>query len=116
RDAFAARYGARRDEVSRWLHAFDADALRTWARGLGVDTFVGTSGRVFPNDLKAAPLLRAWLRRLRASGVRIHVRERWLGWNSDGALRFANDGGEHVVGADAVVLALGGASWPVLGS
>jgi uncharacterized flavoprotein (TIGR03862 family) len=116
RGAFEARYGARRAEVARWLDAFDADALREWARGLGVETFVGTSGRVFPRDLKAAPLLRAWLRRLRASGVRFHVRQRWLGWSEDGALRFANDKSEVGVRADAVVLALGGASWPVLGS
>jgi uncharacterized flavoprotein (TIGR03862 family) len=116
RAAFVARYGERHEDISRWLDAFDADALRTWARGLGVETFVGTSGRVFPKDLKAAPLLRAWLRRLRASGVRIHVRERWLGWGDGGALRFENGDGEHVVETDAVVLALGGASWPVLGS
>ena len=116
RDAFVARYGARRDEVSRWLDAFDAEALRAWAKDLGVETFVGTSGRVFPCDLKAAPLLRAWLRRLRASGVRFHMRHRWLGWNAQGALRFANDEREIDVDVDAVVLALGGASWPVLGS
>jgi uncharacterized flavoprotein (TIGR03862 family) len=116
RDTFVARYGVHRAEVSRWLDAFDADALRAWARGLGVETFVGTSGRVFPIDLKAAPLLRAWLRRLRASGVRFHMRHRWLGWNERGALRFAHDDGEVDVDADAVVLALGGASWPVLGS
>jgi hypothetical protein len=116
RDAFVARYGARRGEVERWLDAFDADALRAWARALGVETFVGTSGRVFPRDLKAAPLLRAWLRRLRASGVRFHMRHRWLGWNERGALRFMHDDSEIDVAADAVVLALGGASWPVLGS
>jgi uncharacterized flavoprotein (TIGR03862 family) len=116
RGAFDARYGARRAEVGRWLDAFDADALRAWARGLGVETFVGTSGRVFPRDLKAAPLLRAWLRRLRASGVRFHMRHRWLGWNEDGALRFAHDQDEVEIAADAVVLALGGASWLVLGS
>lgn len=116
RDAFDARYGERRAEIARWLDAFDADALRGWARELGVETFVGTSGRVFPLDLKAAPLLRAWLRRLRASGVRFHMRHRWTGWSEGGALRFANDEREISVGADAVVLALGGASWPVLGS
>jgi hypothetical protein len=115
-DAFVSRYGARRAEIARWLDAFDADALRAWARELGVDTFVGTSGRVFPRDLKAAPLLRAWLRRLRASGVRFHMRHRWLGWNERGELRFAHDDSEVNVAADAVVLALGGASWPVLGS
>lgn len=116
RDAFVERYGARRSEVARWLDVFDADALRAWARELGVETFVGTSGRIFPRDLKAAPLLRAWLRRLRASGVRFHMRYRWLGWNERGALRFAHDDSEIDVVADAVVLALGGASWPVLGS
>lgn len=116
RRAFDARYGERREQVARWLDAFDADALRAWARELGVETFVGSSGRVFPHDLKAAPLLRAWLRRLRASGVRFHMRHRWLGWHEDGALRFASDDGDVAVRADAVVLALGGASWPVLGT
>ena len=115
-DTFVMRYRERRDEVARWLRAFDADALRAWARGLGVDTFVGTSGRVFPRDLKAAPLLRGWVRRLRASGVRFHVGHEWRGWHGDGALRFATVHGEIAVRADAVVLALGGASWPVLGS
>jgi len=116
-DVFAARYGARAAEVGRWLRGFDAGALRAWARGLGVDTFVGSSGRVFPADLKAAPLLRGWVRRLRASGVRFHVHHRWLGWDAAGALRFAREGeGEARVRAAAVVLALGGASWPVLGS
>jgi hypothetical protein len=113
---FVAAYGARADPVAHWLRAFDADALRAWARELGVETFVGSSGRVFPSDLKAAPLLRAWLRRLRAAGVVFHVRHRWLGWRDDGALRFERPDGEHVVQADAVVLALGGASWPQLGS
>ncbi|HEY2396159.1 MAG TPA: TIGR03862 family flavoprotein [Rudaea sp.] len=115
-DAFAGRYGARRHEIARWLAHFDAAAIRDWARALGVETFVGSSGRVFPRDLKAAPLLRGWLRRLRASGVAFHVQHRWLGWSEDGALRFANVDGERRVAADAVVLALGGGSWPVLGS
>ena len=115
-DAFTGRYAERRVEVAGWLQAFDADAVREWARGLGVETFVGSSGRVFPHDLKAAPLLRRWLHRLRESGVAFHVRERWLGWDTDGALRFASAGGEHRLHADAVVLALGGGSWPVLGS
>src|SRR5690348_9565532 len=97
RDAFVARYGARRDEVARWLDAFDADALRAWARELGVETFVGTSGRVFPTDLKAAPLLRGWLRRLRESGVVFHMHHRWLGWQAHGALRFATPDGEREV-------------------
>ncbi|KRE94896.1 NAD(FAD)-utilizing dehydrogenase [Frateuria sp. Soil773] len=115
-DAFAGRYGERREAVARWLRQFDAGALRAWARGLGVETFVGSSGRVFPTDLKAAPLLRGWVRRLRESGVAFHMHHRWLGWNGDGALRFATAAGERAVRADAVVLALGGASWPQLGS
>ena len=115
-ETFVARYGSRASQVEHWLRAFDADALREWARGLGVETFVGTSGRVFPLDLKAAPLLRGWVRRLRASGVRFHVQHEWRGWNDDGILRFRSDEGEQSVAADAVVLALGGGSWPVLGS
>lgn len=115
RPAFDARYRERAGEIGRWLDAFDADALRDWARGLGVETFVGSSGRVFPADLKAAPLLRGWVRRLRETGVRFHVHHRWLGWNPNGALRFATPEGEIEVKADATVLALGGASWPELG-
>ncbi|HET7778004.1 MAG TPA: TIGR03862 family flavoprotein [Rudaea sp.] len=115
-DAFAARYGARQDEVGRWLAQFGANEIREWARGLGVETFVGTSGRVFPTDLKAAPLLRTWVRRLRAGGVGFHMQHRWLGWCDDGDLRFVHPDGERHVFADTVVLALGGGSWPVLGS
>jgi uncharacterized flavoprotein (TIGR03862 family) len=114
--AFVRRYGERQHAVASWLAAFDADALRAWARELGVETFVGSSGRVFPRDMKAAPLLRAWLRRLRASGVGFHMHHRWLGWNASGALRFATPVGEKERQADAVLLALGGASWPRLGS
>ena len=114
-DDFLGRYGARRAALEPALRAFGPDALRAWAAGLGIATFVGTSGRVFPVDLKAAPLLRAWLHRLRAAGVRLHMRHRWLGWD-DGALRFATPEGERTQPADAVVLALGGASWPRLGS
>jgi len=113
---FVERYGARRDEVARWLQAFDAQALRAWASGLGVETFVGSSGRVFPRDLKAAPLLRGWLRRLRESGVTFHMHHRWLGWQAHDALHFATPQGQRVVSAEAVILALGGASWPQLGS
>ncbi len=115
-ETFVARYGARANEVRAWLERFDADALRAWARGLGIETFVGTSGRVFPMDLKAAPLLRGWVRRLRASGVQFHMHNAWRGWDESGALRFAHDGVEKIVRADAVVLALGGGSWSVLGS
>ncbi len=113
---FVGRYAERRDAVESWLREFDADTLRAWARGLGVETFVGSSGRVFPSDLKAAPLLRRWVRRLHASGVTFHMHHRWLGWADDGALRFATPDGERSVSADAVVLGLGGASWPQLGS
>ena len=113
---FVERYGERRDEIARWLRGFDAEALREWARGLGVQTFVGSSGRVFPADMKAAPLLRRWLHRLRAAGVVFHMHHRWLGWADDGALRFATPAGERRIEADATVLALGGASWPRLGS
>jgi uncharacterized flavoprotein (TIGR03862 family) len=99
------------------LRNFGPDAVRDWAQGLGVATFVGSSGRVFPTDLKAAPLLRAWLHRLRGAGVRFHMRHRWLGWDPDGqGLRFATLHGEVTVQAQATVLALGGGSWARLGS
>jgi uncharacterized flavoprotein (TIGR03862 family) len=116
RPGFDARYRERSAEVGRWLDDFDADALRAWARGLGIDTYVGSSGRVFPLDRKAAPLLRGWVRRLREDGVQFHVHHRWLGWDSDGVLRFAMPQGERRVHAGAVVLALGGGNWPQLGS
>ena len=115
-EAFAARYGARAGAVRPLLEAFPPAALREWIHGLGIETFVGSSGRVFPKDMKAAPLLRAWLHRLREAGVRFHVRHRWLGWDDAGALRFATPQGELTVQADAVVLALGGGSWAKLGS
>ncbi len=113
---FVSRYAARQAEVGDWLQDFDADALRAWARGLGVETYVGSSDRVFPNDRKAAPLLRGWVRRLKDQGVRFHVQHRWNGWTADGALRFTTPDGDRPVRADAVVLALGGGSWPELGS
>lgn len=116
RPLFASRYRERAAAVGRWLERFDADALRDWARGLGVDTYVGSSGRVFPLDRKAAPLLRGWVRRLRAQGVALHVQQRWTGWADDGALCFDTPHGPVQVQADATVLALGGASWPQLGS
>jgi len=115
-DSFLSRYGARREQLAPMLQAFGPDALRAWAQALGIETFSGSSGRVFPAGMKAAPLLRAWLQRLRAAGVRFHPRHRWLGWNDDGTLRFSTRQGERAVKADAVVLALGGASWPQLGS
>jgi uncharacterized flavoprotein (TIGR03862 family) len=114
-DDFVGRYGARSGEVAAWLEQFTPEQVRAWIHGLGIGTFVGTSGRVFPTDMKAAPLLRAWLHRLREAGVRFHQRHRWQGWR-DGALRFATPDGELDVRPDATVLALGGASWARLGS
>ncbi|WP_259149310.1 TIGR03862 family flavoprotein [Xanthomonas sp. 3793] len=113
---FAQRYRERTSAVASWLQDFDADALRGWARDLGVETYVGSSGRVFPIDRKAAPLLRGWVRRLKDQGVDFHVQHRWLGWSDDGVLRFATAAGDIACHADAVVLALGGGSWPQLGS
>lgn len=135
-DAFLSRYGARREVVAPMVQAFGPQALQDWAHGLGVDTFVGTSGRIFPREMKAAPLLRAWLTRLRAAGVQFAVRHRWLGWadrdGDDGPnprndaptsdtllrqhLRFATPEGERRVEADALLLALGGGSWAKFGS
>ena len=119
-DRFISRYAERSAAVAQWLQACSPQALRDWAQGLGVDTFVGTSGRVFPTEMKAAPLLRAWLHHLRAAGVRFHSRHRWQG-NAAGmdagiSARFHTPAGEVAVAADAIVLALGGASWPTLGS
>ncbi len=131
--AFLGRYGARRAQLAPLIEAFGAEALRAWAHALGIDTFVGSSGRVFPTQMKAAPLLRAWLARLRAAGVHFAVRHRWRGWaaadaagapdraspleparRAGAALR--HPGGRAHVHADAVVLALGGGSWAKLGS
>ena len=113
--AFSARYAEREPMIAPLLAQFGAEALRAWAAELGTRTFVGSSGRVFPTDMKAAPLLRAWLARLRASGVAFHMRHRWLGWREE-KLLFATPAGEQLFAADAVVLALGGASWARLGS
>jgi uncharacterized flavoprotein (TIGR03862 family) len=138
-DAFLSRYGARRGLLAPMVQAFGPQALREWAHGLGVDTFVGTSGRVFPREMKAAPLLRAWLTRLRATGVQFAVRHRWVGWpdadrqggttqagsadevRTTGTpsplhLRFTTPEGERLVAADALILALGGGSWAKFGS
>jgi len=113
---FLSRYGARGERIQPMLEAFGAGALREWATGLGVETFVGSSGRIFPAEMKAAPLLRAWLHRLREAGVQFHVRHRWLGWTESGGLRFDTPHGVKTHRADAVVLALGGGSWPSLGT
>jgi hypothetical protein len=133
-DVFLTRYGTRRDGIEPLLRAFPPEALREWIHSLGIATFVGTSSRVFPADMKAAPLLRAWLHRLREHGVHFHARHRWCGWDEQGALRFeivqssgagplsrerervGERAGVKIVNADAVVLALGGGSWPQLGS
>ena len=116
-EPFLRRYGERSEDLRAALGAFGGQAVRDWAAGLGIETFVGTSGRVFPRDLKAAPLLRAWLHRLRAAGVRLHPRHRWTGWDAaSGALAFDSPEGRSTHAADATVLALGGASWPRLGS
>ena len=119
-EPFVARYRERSAEVRRWLEAFGPEQLRDWARGLGVETIVGSSGRVFPADLKAAPLLRGWVRRLREQGVAFHLHHRWRGWSVDGALVFARSDDPAQAPVEvrprACVLALGGASWPKLGS
>ena len=113
---FVGRYGARQDVIAPLLDRFGPQQLRDWIQDLGIATFVGTSGRVFPTEMKAAPLLRAWLHRLRQSGVQFHVRHRWLGWADDGVLCFATPAGEKQLVADATILALGGGSWASLGS
>lgn len=115
-EKFLSRYGARQRHIAPLLAVFGAEQLRAWVHGLGIETFVGTSQRVFPKEMKAAPLLRAWLHRLRMAGARIHVRHRWTGWAADGGLRFATPQGERTVHAECTVLALGGGSWARLGS
>ncbi|SCX68236.1 hypothetical protein SAMN03159507_03655 [Pseudomonas sp. NFACC32-1] len=114
--AFLSRYAERAPNLAPLLRAFGTDELCRWIHGLGIDTFVGSSGRVFPTDMKAAPLLRAWLKRLRDAGVMIHTRHRWLGWNPDGSLRVTAPDGEKTLLPDATLLALGGGSWSRLGS
>jgi hypothetical protein len=114
--AFLDRYGTRRSRLEAAIQDFGPQALREWVHSLGITTFVGTSGRVFPSEMKAAPLLRAWLHRLRQTGVRIHTRHRWQGWTEDGSLRFTTPEGDKTLRADALILALGGGSWAKLGS
>jgi uncharacterized flavoprotein (TIGR03862 family) len=119
-EPFLERYGARRPQIAPLLDVFGPDALRAWLHELGVETFVGSSGRVFPADMKAAPMLRAWLHRLKEAGVRFHMRHKWIGWDNPDtpqhSLRFTTPEGERTVRAAAVIFALGGASWPRLGS
>jgi uncharacterized flavoprotein (TIGR03862 family) len=114
-DRFLARYGAAEAFLTPAIAAFTPGDLRDWARSLGEETFVGTSGRVFPCSFKASPLLRAWSRRLAARGVTFRTRTRWTGFAPGGVTVVGPQGEEHLP-ADAVVLALGGASWPRLGS
>lgn len=115
-DQFMRRFGSAASALEPMLEAFGPNAVQAWARNLGIDVFTGTSGRVFPQDFKAAPLLRAWLRRLKRNGLTVHVRHRWTGWDEQGRLTFATLEGTRAVRAERTILALGGASWPELGS
>src|SRR6267142_824510 len=113
---FLSRYGKAMPQLADAIEAFPRDALREWSEGLGQPTFVGSSGRVFPKAFKASPLLRAWLRRIDVAGVQFAFRHRWIGWDANGRLLFQTPDGPRAVDARATVLALGGASWPRLGS
>jgi uncharacterized flavoprotein (TIGR03862 family) len=113
---FLKRYGEAMRQLAPAISAFPPDALRQWSEALGQPTFVGTSGRVFPKAFKASPLLRAWLRRLDSMGVQFALRHRWTGWDDNGHLSFQTPNGQSAVDISATVLALGGASWPRLGS
>jgi len=115
-EQFVLHYGNRRTQIEPMLKLFGPDELRKWAQQLGVETFTGTSGRVFPKEMKASPLLRAWLKRLDDQGVNFHLRYKLVGWNEDKSLKFETPEGEKSVNADAVILALGGGSWARLGS
>ncbi len=114
-DTFITRYGAKGKFVQTWLGEFSPEDLRAWANELGVETFIGTSGRVFPKEMKASPLLRAWLKRLENLGVAFFLRHKWIGFES-GAVKFETPEGKKIISADAVILALGGGSWARLGS
>jgi uncharacterized flavoprotein (TIGR03862 family) len=114
--AFLARYGHASPNLKAAVEAFPPQALRDWSEALGQPTFVGSSGRVFPKAFKASPLLRAWLRRLDQTGVKFALRHRWTGWDENGRLRFQTPDGPRDIEVSATVLALGGASWPRLGS
>jgi uncharacterized flavoprotein (TIGR03862 family) len=113
---FLMRYGEAQPRLATAIEAFPPASLRAWSEALGQPTFIGSSGRVFPIAFKASPLLRAWLRRLDAMDVQLALRHRWTGWNDDGQLLFQTPDGKRVVDTRATVLALGGASWPRLGS
>jgi uncharacterized flavoprotein (TIGR03862 family) len=113
---FLSRYGAAREWLEPMIAAFPPETLIAWCNGLGQPTFTGSSARIFPVAMKASPLLRAWLRRLGALGVRLRVRQRWSGWDPDGSLRFEAEDGVELDRPSVTILALGGASWPRLGS
>ncbi len=113
---FLSRYGSRQGELEPILRAFGPGELRAWLHELGFETFVGSSGRVFPQTMQAGPILHAWVTRLRAAGVNFNTRHKWLGWDNDGNLRFETCREERLIQADATILALGGGSWPQLGS
>src|SRR5580698_6467595 len=115
-DAFLTRYREATPKLASAIESFPPERLRAWCEALGQPTFVGSSGRIFPKALKASPLLRAWLRRLDAMGVSFSMRHRWIGWDDSGRLSFQTPVGQRVIAADATVLALGGGSWPRLGS
>jgi uncharacterized flavoprotein (TIGR03862 family) len=113
---FLARYREATPHLQAAVEAFPSQALRDWSEALGQETFVGSSGRVFPKAFKASPLLRAWLRQLDSMGVQLALRHRWTGWDEQDRLRFQTPDGQQFAEASATVLALGGASWPRLGS
>ncbi|MGH8052065.1 MAG: TIGR03862 family flavoprotein [Arenimonas sp.] len=115
-EPFVGRYREQSAWVREWLEDFNADALRAWARTYGVETFVGSSGRVFPSDLKAAPLLRSWVRRLRENGVRFHMHHRCIGWNEKNELCFETPEGLKTLSPQTTLFAMGGGSWAKLGS
>ncbi len=115
-DLFQARYGAAESFLSPALNRFSPDGMRAWCHGLEQETFIGSSGRVFPTAMKASPLLRAWLSRLESLGVHFHYRHTWRGWDAQNNLVFDTETGNIAFKSDATLLALGGASWPSLGS
>lgn len=115
-DIFLSKYGAKRPQIEPMIKSFGPENLRQWVHDLGIETFVGSSGRVFPIDMKAAPILRLWLKRLISSGVNFHMRHSWCGWDANEKLCFKTRNGIKYVSANAIILALGGGSWKHLGS
>jgi uncharacterized flavoprotein (TIGR03862 family) len=113
---FLSRFGVRQNELEPILRAFGPDSLQAWLHELGFETFVGSSGRVFPKIMQAGPILHTWVKRLRASGVSFYMQHKWLGWDDEGNLRFNTPRGESSIQTDATILAMGGGSWPQLGS